>query len=210
MSRENNVRRPRQARSRATVEAILEATAQVLRRDGLEGCTTGRIAERAGVSVGTLYQYFGNKEALYNALIDRLLDDRVATRAELLGRERDVNDIGAAISGLIDELMAVHLADPQLQHQLHRYEAASGLARLDRYQQQMRDIVQAQLVRYSEFCRPLDPELAARVLVHAITGVVERMARDDPEMPNRPEVRREVSALVAGYLARSNPVAQMG
>ena len=108
---------------------------------------------------------------------------------------------------LIDDLMAVHLADPKLQHQLHRYEAASGLERLDRYQQRMRDIVASQLERYAEHCRPLDPQLAARILVHAVTGVIERMAREDPEMPARPEVRREVAALVAGYLSPSNPVA---
>ncbi len=206
MTEQKKVRRPRQARSRATVEAILEATAQVLRRDGLEACTTSRIAKRAGVSVGTLYQYFPNKETVYDALIDQLLDERVATRAAMLGRDLDVTDVGAAISLLIDDLMAVHLADPQLQHQLHRYEAASGLARLDRYQARMQGVVAAQLVRYAEHTRPLDPELGARILVHAVTGVIERMAREDPEMPNRPDVRREVAALVAGYLTPTNPV----
>lgn len=57
-------RKPRQSRSRATVDAILQATAQVLVRDGYQKATTNRIAERAGVSVGTLYQYFPNKDAL--------------------------------------------------------------------------------------------------------------------------------------------------
>jgi len=61
MATTKKVRRPSQARSRGTVAAILEATSQVLRREGLEGCTTTKIAERAGVSVGTLYQYFPNK-----------------------------------------------------------------------------------------------------------------------------------------------------
>jgi len=210
MTQEKKVRRPRQARSKATVEAILEAAAQVLRRDGLENCTTARIAERAGVSVGTLYQYFPNKEAVYTELIDRLLDERVRTRAEVLSREMEVDDLGSAIFGLIDELLAIHLTDPELMHQLHRYEASMGLARLDLYQEQMQRIVAEQLRRNTEHTRALDPELAARVLVHGVTGVLERMSRDDPEMPGKPDVRREIAALVAGYLTPTNPVALLG
>lgn len=61
-------KQPVQERSRATVEAVLEATLQVLLREGLAGLTTTRVAERAGVSVGTLYQYFPDKQSLVMAL----------------------------------------------------------------------------------------------------------------------------------------------
>ncbi len=67
-------KRPRQARSAATVEAIFEATIQVLLRDGIHRLTTTRVAERAGVSVGTMYQYFPHKQALLYALNERYLD----------------------------------------------------------------------------------------------------------------------------------------
>ena len=53
------------------MDAIIEAAAQVLERRGYQGATTNRIAERAGVSVGTLYQYFNNKDEIFNALIER-------------------------------------------------------------------------------------------------------------------------------------------
>jgi AcrR family transcriptional regulator len=62
---------PRQQRSQATVEAVLEAAARVLARDSLAGFNTNRVAAVAGVSVGTVYQYFPNKDALVTALIDR-------------------------------------------------------------------------------------------------------------------------------------------
>lgn len=65
---------PRQARSTASVEAILQATVQVLMKDGKSKLTTTRIAERAGVSVGTLYQYFPNKSSLLQALLKEHLD----------------------------------------------------------------------------------------------------------------------------------------
>lgn len=64
-------RKPSQARSRRAVEAIIQASAQVLELRGYQGATTNRIAERAGVSVGTLYQYFTNKDEIFNALIER-------------------------------------------------------------------------------------------------------------------------------------------
>ena len=68
-------RAPRQARSSATVDAILEATIQVLLGQGARRLTTTRVAERAGVSVGTLYQYFPHKQGLLYAVIQRYLNE---------------------------------------------------------------------------------------------------------------------------------------
>jgi AcrR family transcriptional regulator len=62
---------PRQRRAAETVAVILEATAQLLERDGLEGFTTNAVAERAGVSIGAIYRYFPNKRALMLALAER-------------------------------------------------------------------------------------------------------------------------------------------
>lgn len=67
-------RNPRQARSRATCEAILEAASQILERDGPAGFNTARVAERAGFSIGTLYQYFPDKQAILLAAAEREMD----------------------------------------------------------------------------------------------------------------------------------------
>ena len=69
----NQRRSPRQARSRATWNAIVEASAQILEREGPEGLTTNDVAERAGVSIGTLYQYFPDKQAILIAAARREL-----------------------------------------------------------------------------------------------------------------------------------------
>src|SRR5690606_12820353 len=74
-------KRPRQTRSTLTVEAIFEATTQVLLAEGVHRLTTTRVAERAGVSVGTMYQYFPHKQALLYALNERYLN-RLAERME--------------------------------------------------------------------------------------------------------------------------------
>jgi len=62
---------PRQERSRLTVDAILMAAAHILKTEGPERATTNRIAEKAGVSIGSLYQYFPNKEAIVALLRER-------------------------------------------------------------------------------------------------------------------------------------------
>jgi len=67
-------KRPTQARAHRTVDLILEAAAQILAHEGEEELTTNRIAERAGFSIGTLYQYFPNRESVLDALIERERD----------------------------------------------------------------------------------------------------------------------------------------
>ena len=75
-------KKPIQGRSKATVEAILEGTIRVLLDEGFETLTTTRVAEVAGVGVGTLYQYFPAKESLLFALLER---EMATLEAELLG-----------------------------------------------------------------------------------------------------------------------------
>jgi len=71
-------RKPQQARSRATVESIVEAGFISLARHGLQGTTTRHIADIAGISVGSLYEYFSDKEAVYRAMNQHMVDEIVA------------------------------------------------------------------------------------------------------------------------------------
>src|SRR5689334_23085477 len=96
---------PRQARSAATVEAIFEATIQVLLREGAARLTTTRVAERAGVSVGTMYQYFPHKAALLYAVLQRHLE-RVADAVEAAGARY----AGQPLAAMSDGLVAAYLA----------------------------------------------------------------------------------------------------
>jgi AcrR family transcriptional regulator len=98
---------PRQRRAQATVDAILEASARILERDGLAGFTTNAVAERAGVSIGSLYQYFPSKHALTVALIAR---ERGALRQEVV-RAAGAPSGHSAIRGMIAAAV---------RHQLHR------------------------------------------------------------------------------------------
>lgn len=77
-------RKPRQQRSRATVDAIVEAGFICVAELGITGTTTRHIAERAGISVGSLYEYFSNKQAIYEAMNQRMVTDVVAMIQPLL------------------------------------------------------------------------------------------------------------------------------
>lgn len=107
-------RRPTQERSRQTVDAILEAAAEVFEAEGFDG-TTERIVERAGVSVGSMYQYFPNKSALLVALAERYADEMQALQRawlDWLVRERPSFDEG--LRAYVDWLVASHAVRPRL------------------------------------------------------------------------------------------------
>ena len=81
---------PRQARSRATFDAIVEAAARLLVREGYGATTTNRVAEEAGVSIGSLYEYFGDKDVIVHQVLLRLGDDFFAEAARALVDLADV------------------------------------------------------------------------------------------------------------------------
>jgi AcrR family transcriptional regulator len=93
-------RKPRQARSLATVDSILEAAAQVLQRAGHDGFNTNAVAERAGVSVGTLYQYFPDKDAILVAVARREM-----TKSEMPREKSMSNVLVAALVRALENLL---------------------------------------------------------------------------------------------------------
>lgn len=109
-------RAPRQQRSRQTVDVVLDAVTVVLKRHGPDAVTTNRICEAAGVSIGSLYQYFPDKQAIYSALHQRHVND-VSRVIEHTLAERASGSLEDLASALVKGLAEVHAADPEL-HQL--------------------------------------------------------------------------------------------
>lgn len=106
-------RRPRQRRARQTVEAVLDAVARVLKREGVKAVTTNRIAEVAGVSIGSVYQYFPDKRAIFIALhqrhveqIDRLVETKLVENA--------TSSLEKLIRAMVEAMIDAHTPDPEL------------------------------------------------------------------------------------------------
>jgi AcrR family transcriptional regulator len=106
-------RRPQQFRARQTVDAVLDAVIRILKRDGFAAITTNRIAEVAGVSIGSVYQYFPHKRAIFSALHQRHIDaiDRLinATLVEHAGSSLDT-----LMRAMIEAMIDAHTIDPEL------------------------------------------------------------------------------------------------
>jgi AcrR family transcriptional regulator len=110
-------KRPVQKRSQATVDDILSAAAQVFEAHGYAAGTTNRIAERAGVSIGTLYQYFPSKEAIAVALLERHIADTDRRLHEWVGHMvAEQHRLRAALHDYVSGMLDVHSGRPRLQH----------------------------------------------------------------------------------------------
>jgi len=112
-ARASTRREPKQERSRQTVEAVLEGVQRVLRRHGAEAITTNRVAEAAGVSIGSLYQYFPEKQAIFMALHDRHVD-RVGHVIERTMTECTSASLVEFTRELVERLANVHAEDAEL------------------------------------------------------------------------------------------------
>ena len=107
-------KKPRQERSKATVELILEAAAHILVSSGYDGTTTKHVAERAGVSIGSFYQYFPSKESLVAMLIERLQQRVLGLLSERL-RPHSIDDPEREVRELVRAFIEVYADNPALQ-----------------------------------------------------------------------------------------------
>jgi AcrR family transcriptional regulator len=106
-------RQPKQLRSRQTVEVILQAVIRVLKREGVDAVTTNRIAEVAGVSIGSVYQYFPDKRAIYLALHERHAEE-MGLLVERTVMEHASGSLEHFFTALVDALIDAHSSDPEL------------------------------------------------------------------------------------------------
>ncbi len=113
----NPRKQPVQHRSKATVDMVLVAAAQVFEAHGYASGTTNRIAERAGVSIGTLYQYFPSKEAIAVALLERHIADTDHRLHEWVGHMVvEQHSLSEALHDYVTGMLEMHSRQPRLQH----------------------------------------------------------------------------------------------
>lgn len=118
-----------QARSTATVDALHTATLQVLTQHGLVRCTTTRVAERAGMSVGSVYQYYPNRDALLAAVLEKHLLE-VAETVERTCEQCRGKPVAEMASELVSAFLAVKLRNPAMSKALYAIAAERGGAEL--------------------------------------------------------------------------------
>jgi AcrR family transcriptional regulator len=190
---------PKQARSRATVEFIIQAAARVLGRQGWARFTTNEVADAAGVSVGSLYQYFPNKHALVDAIMQRHFDSVLAVL-----RSVDASEQGSSKKAqeLVRGMIAVHQIDPALHRVLLEEMPLRGKLKAIHEEFNMESLrrYQALIAAGAKGRESTCDEIAAQVLSAAVKGVIhDATINGTLELPN---LRDELVNLVSGFLLK--------
>ena len=189
-------KQPRQERSQATVEALLQAAADILVRQGAGRLTTNRIAERAGVNIASLYQYFPGKDAIVAELRRRHgAEQRAAVRSALIAHRGD--DLKTTLRALVAMGVAAHAVNPELQRVFSE----------DLPQLAYRDIEASDAPLFAEFRAFLtrsagiaDPELAMWIVATVSGAVLHHAAVERPEDLSSGAIADELVTLLVRYL----------
>ncbi len=178
-------RQPSQTRARHKVELILEATLRILDREGEAALTTNHIASVAGVSIGTLYQYFADRQAIMDALVQRELGAIGERVMESLSGPAP-SEPGTRIRLAVRAVLNAFGGRTAVQHQLLQgVTASSGAMSLEGLRSIVVDLLTSSgVVAHDRSVRKL-PQAEAFVLVHAFVGVLRGILAAPPDVPLR-------------------------
>ncbi|HEX7667499.1 MAG TPA: TetR/AcrR family transcriptional regulator [Polyangiaceae bacterium] len=195
---------PTQARALETVEAILAATKKVLVKEGYEGTTTNRVAETAGVSIGSLYQYFPSKDALLAELVDRHLKQMQRVLATTAA-EGQAGTIEEAARTIIRAIFAAHRVSPKLHRVIMQQMARIGaIENLDAFESETQGMVEAFLTSHRTELRPKNVKIAARVAMLAVRGTTLWTVLRSPAQLDDQEFQDELTDMVIRYLVKGS------
>lgn len=192
---------PLQARAHVTVDAMIAATAQILIKEGYDACTTNRVARAAGVSIGSLYQYFPDKDALIIAVMEQHLT-RIQEFLEARLAEMGDLPLPQAIHALVQAVLDVHGIQPRLHRVLVEQVPRIGeLKRIHELNAQFVPAVTAWLEARESEISVDSVSVAVFVLIAAVEGVVGRALVHRPGWLEAGVLEKNISRLVLAYLA---------
>lgn len=177
----------------------MQAAAHILEEAGYDGFTTNHVARRAGVSIGSLYQYFPNKQSLIAALVERQQADAVA----ILGREL-ARTVDMPLRESARHLIAAMIELARLRPKLHRVlieevPRIGELARIGEWETQLTLLLRATLERERELLRKTNLDIMAFVLVQAVRSVTFGALWQRPDLLDDEQLVDELVELVVRY-----------
>ncbi len=191
---------PRQERARDTVDVLLAATARTLLRVGYDRASTNRIALEAGVSIGSLYQYYPNKEALVAALIDRHTDEMAVLCQGALGRAASL-PLAEAAAETVQAMVAAHSVNPRLHKLLQEQVPRVGkLKRIDQLHEEATAMVRLLLESRRTEVVPPDLELAAFFVVETVDSLIHAALGKRHGQWDENRLIEEITRVVLSYL----------
>ena len=190
---------PVQARAAVTVEAICEATIQVLLSHGAERLTTSRVAERAGVSVGTLYQYFPNKQALLFAVFEDHMN-KVAVAGEAACERACHQPLADMIQQLVEAYVNVKMDRADISVALYKVvPSVGGHAVVERLGRRLRKAIEAMLQTATDVELPPD-KFAIDVMMAAMSGAMRSALESKASPATFRKMREHLVLLCQSYM----------
>lgn len=192
---------PQQARSRDMVERIVAAGREVLVTHGYDAFSTNRVAAAAGVSPGSLYQYFPDKAAILDVVIDRYWGEVAESVAASLADR--IGELGPAmVRDTADALVRALEADPVvLRVVAEELPIGRNRDRRAALERRVRELATTLLAARPDSSTRPSPAVAAWVVVLAVENLALRWVLDQPETVSRDQLLDEMVALVGGYLS---------
>ena len=196
---------PIQARSAVTVEAISEATIQVLLTHGAERFTTTRVAARAGVSVGTLYQYYPNKQALLFAVLENHMN-HVAETVEVACENARIKPLAEMIREMVEAFVDAKMERADISGALYRVSAnVGGPALIKRIGERLRKAVEAMLQTAPDAKLPPD-KFAIDTMLAAMAGAMRSLLEAGPSPGAVRKLREQLVLLCQSYMMAATSV----
>jgi len=198
-------KQPQQARSRATVTAVLDAMVRILDREGPDAATTTRVAEVAGISIGTLYQYFSHRDAILDALQDREFERAMELMQRILGAADTQGPAEDVAREVIRGLLALHAEAPGL----HRVLALEGLRvtpadRVHAFDMRAIGVIRGFLAASTLPIRRKNLDAAAFVVFQSVrASMLARMLESPPGVDDE-TLTEELTDLLLRYLVRGS------
>lgn len=201
----NTRKKPSQARSKATVEAILKGSARVFMREGFDGASTNRIAQEAGVGVGSLYQYFPNKESIAAELIERHLGKHLGIMVDTLHEVAD-RPVSVAVPALVRSIFEAHRHEPELHRVLMEAGSRVGMDRRKREViTQFQHLTRVYLESHRSELSLTDLSLGSYVIVLAVDAVIREVVLAPPEYDFDEVIEAVAAMCLAHFGATSAP-----
>jgi AcrR family transcriptional regulator len=200
-----------QDRSKATVDALLAATARVLVREGYDRASTNKIADAAGVSIGSLYQYFPTKEALVAAVIDRHTGEMMDVIRQALVRVAPLA-IPEAARELVRVMIDAHRIEPKLHRVLvEQIPRVGNLEDIEKMDEEAMTLVRAYLEGHKDEIVIEDLEIASFICVASVEALTHAAVLRRPALLDNPRFVEEVAAMLTRYLTCGEaPIAYAG
>jgi AcrR family transcriptional regulator len=190
---------PLQARSTVTVEAISEATIQVLLTHGADRLTTTRVAQRAGVSVGTLYQYYPNKQSLLFAVLENHLTN-VMAMVEAACQSACHKPLAEMIREMVEAFVDAKMDRADISVALYQVAAdVGGPALIKRINQRSRRTVEAMLETASDIKSSPD-KFAIDIMLSAMAGAMRSLLEAGPSPATARKAREQLVLLCLSYM----------